>query len=99
MKQVRVEIIMNRAIEEDLVEVLEDLGYGEMFTVVNPVYGRGTSGWREASSVWPETNVLVIVYLDRPDVNRLTSALEELKKRFPREGMRCWELEGAVRLN
>lgn len=98
MKQVRVEIIANRAIEEDVIEVLETVGYGETFTVVNPVYGRGTSGWREASSVWPETNVIIIVYLDRSGADRLTSALVELKKNFPREGLRCWEVESAVRL-
>jgi len=87
---IKVEIINNKAIEEDIIEVLEDHGYGENFTYISPVYGRGQHGRRERSAVWPEENVLFHIEVVEEDLQGLSEALKELKQRFPREGMRCY---------
>jgi len=90
----RLEIIANQAIEEDIIELLEQAGYGESFTYLHPVYGRGRKGRREGSAVWPETNVMFLIYIDSDHASEIMKRMGELKKRFPQEGIKCWLGEG-----
>ncbi len=97
MSLTRVEIVANRSIEEDLIDLLNACGHGETFTLLHPVFGRGSSGRREASAVWPETNVVILVFVATDEVSVLVDGLRDLKQRFPREGLRCWQTPGAIR--
>ena len=90
----RLEIIANQAVEEDIIEELEAVGHGEAFTSFHPVYGRGKTGRKEGSAVWPETNVMFLVFLDTDTAGKLKTRIEALKKKFPAEGIKCWVGEG-----
>jgi len=90
----RLEIIANQAAEEDIIEGLEAAGCGDSFTYFHPVFGRGKQGRREGSEVWPETNVMFLVYLDSETAHAFMDQLRELKKRFPAEGIKCWLGDG-----
>ena len=90
----RLEIIANQAIEEDIIEELEAVGHGERFTYFHPVFGRGKNGRREGSAVWPETNVMFLVYLDADAAHAFMDRLKALKRRFPAEGIKCWLGDG-----
>ena len=92
----RLEIIANQAVEEDIIEALESVGYGESFTYLHPVYGRGKRGRREGSAVWPETNVMFLVYLDARTAEAFLARLRILKEKFPAEGIKCWLSEGPL---
>ncbi len=90
----RLEIIANQAVEDDIIEVLASAGYGESFTYFHPVYGRGKKGRREGSAVWPETNVMFLVYIDHDRVDAILSGIRKLKEEFSQEGIKCWLGEG-----
>ena len=90
----RLEIIANQAIEEDIIEELEAIGYGDSFTWFHPVFGRGKQGRREGSAVWPETNVMFLVYLDNETADAFMDRLKKLKKTFPSEGIKYWLGDG-----
>jgi nitrogen regulatory protein PII len=90
----RLEIIANQAVEEDIIEVLESVGHGEAFTYFHPVYGRGKKGRREGSPVWPETNVMFLVYLDSETAYAVIAKMKDLKEVFPAEGIKCWLGDG-----
>ena len=90
----RLEIIANQAVEEDIIELLEAVGHGESFTYFHPVYGRGKKGRREGSPVWPETNVMFLVYADVETAHVFMEKLKILKETFPAEGIKCWIGEG-----
>ena len=96
---IRVEIICNQSIEEDIIEVLESHGLGENFTCLYPVFGRGRHGRREGSPVWPEENVIFLLFVE--DDFRLDTLLENLevvKRKFTDEGLRCYVERGVERL-
>ena len=93
----RIDIVANQSVEEDIIEHLQSVGHGESFTYIHPVFGRGDHGRREMSAVWPETNVLFIVYMNDDSAGRFISGLRELRERFPREGIRCWKSDAPAR--
>jgi hypothetical protein len=86
----RLEIIANNTIREDLLEALQQSGLPTGHSWIPGVSGEGTSGPREGNVIWPDSNVLLIVYLEDSDTERVRNALGEVKKRFPGEGIRCW---------
>ncbi len=90
----RLEIIANQAIEEDIIEALETVGHGESFTYFHPVFGRGRKGRREGSAVWPETNVMFLVYVKKKTAEEFLELMRGIKEKFPEEGIKCWIGEG-----
>lgn len=86
----RLDIIANQSVEEDIIDQLVAVGHGEEFTYLHPVYGRGGSGRREGSAIWPETNVMFIVYLEEDQALALAGRIARMKEQFPNEGIRCW---------
>jgi len=90
---IRVDIIANQSIEENVIDELTTLGHGESFSYIHPVYGRGTNGRREGSAVWPETNVMFVVFLDDGTADALAERIRTLRRQFPKEGIRCWVSE------
>jgi hypothetical protein len=88
----RIEIVVNQAVEEEVIELLTDEGHGDAFTYTHPVYGRGGSGRREGSAVWPETNSLFVVYTNDDTGKNLLAGVKHLKTRFPKEGIKAWSI-------
>lgn len=92
----RMDIIANQSIEENVIEELAAVGHGDEFTYMHPVYGRGKNGRREGSPVWPETNVMFVVYLEEDTARALAKRIHELASRYPNEGIRCWLSNAAI---
>jgi nitrogen regulatory protein PII len=88
----RIEIIANQAVEEEIIELLAAAGYGESFTYTHPVYGRGESGRREGSPVWPETNSAFVVYADTEAGETILAGVQRVKSQFPNEGIKVWRI-------
>ncbi|POQ98804.1 hypothetical protein AU468_12250 [Alkalispirochaeta sphaeroplastigenens] len=86
----RVEIILNQAVEEDLLERFQTHRAGRAFTRLCPVFGRGSSGERRGDQVWPEENVLILIYCDRDEKDRLVRAVREVKGLYPDEGIKLF---------
>lgn len=89
----RTEIILNRAVEEDLLEEFHEANVAVRHTRIPGVHGVGSSGERRGDHVWPEENVLFLIYGDRESAERLVSAVRKLKARFPNEGIRLFQYE------
>ena len=86
----RFEIIVNQSIEEDIMLFLEECGFGDDFTYLNHVYGRGRHGRREGSAVWPEENVIFIIYSEDEQAELIAEGLKKIKAEFQNEGFRCY---------
>lgn len=89
----RTEIILNRAVEEDLLEELHEANAAARHTRIPGVHGVGSSGERRGDHVWPEENVLFLVYGDQQSAQKIFSAVQKLKARFPNEGIRLFQYE------
>ncbi len=95
---IRIEVIANQAIEEDVIAALTASKIGDCFTYIAPVYGRGRNGRREGSAVWPEENVIFIVYTDEEKKDDFLICLKKIKTDFPDEGLQCFITDNAQRV-
>lgn len=95
MNITRMEIIANQALEEQLVAAMPVRDDGTpCYTMIHQVDGSGYSGWCLGNSVWPEENILFIVYVNDEKRDELRRAVTRLRERFPILGLACFELPG-----
>ncbi len=93
----RVEIIANQALEEQLVDIMPVHEDGHpCYTMIHQVDGSGYSGWCMGNSVWPEENILFIVYVDEERREQLHRDIARVRERFPILGLACFELPGVI---
>lgn len=93
----RVEIIANQALEEQLMEIMPIQEGGKpCYTMIHQVDGSGYSGWCMGNGVWPEENILFILYIEDEALQKLHTDIKTLRDRFPILGLACFEIHGAV---
>ena len=90
---IRTEIYANRSVEEDIVEELEKRIPDLRYSLIEDVKGRGRSGIRHGTAVWPELSILYIMYGSEAEALLITEAVNEVKKAFPREGIKIFQYE------
>ncbi len=90
---IRTEIYANRSVEEDIFEEIEKRIPGFSYSLVEDVKGRGRSGVRHGTAIWPELNVLYILFGNKHDASLIDEAVSEVKKAFPREGIKVFQYE------
>ena len=88
----RIEIIANQSIEADIMEALQARGAAKCHTRIPVAHGVGRSGPRQGDPVWPEENFVLIVYCDEPESHQIREAIREIKKLFPNEGVKLFEM-------
>lgn len=93
----RLEIFANQAlsdiIENDLNNI-EKLNY----TLLRDSAGKGHKGFCLGSDVWPEHNVVFVVYCSDEQMNQIKDALKLLKEKFPIIGLSCFYTKDAAEL-
>ena len=87
----RFEIITNRSVESDLLDLIDEAYPGNYYSLVPGTLGRGRQGVRQGDEVWPEKNSLVIIYTETDDKRKaVIRAVKAAKKHFPREGIKVF---------
>lgn len=86
----RYEIIANKSIEEDIMEVVEKNVTDSRYTKILDIHGRGSNGSRFGDAVWPELNFMIILYCDEEDGKNVTNGLRKVKEEFPDEGLKIF---------
>jgi len=87
---IRVEIIGNRSIQEDLEEILKKYKVGGYRTLIPEVHGTGSSGPRRGDHIWPEDNFIMIIYCKKDEAEKIRQAVMELKNFFKQEGIKMF---------
>lgn len=90
---IRTEIYANRSVEEELRDEFDRRVPGLAYSLFEDVKGMGRSGVREGSAVWPELNVLYVLYGDREKARLVAEAVAAVKALFPREGIKMFQYE------
>lgn len=91
---IRVEVIANRSVQEDFFEKLRNAGIGSHYTLFPEVHGAGDAGPRRGDHIWPEENFVWVSYLDREDALVIRRIVDDLRERFPDEGLRLFASQG-----
>lgn len=91
---IRVEIVGNRSVQEDLFEELGRREFTSQYTLIPVVHGDGNAGPRRGDHVWPEENFLLFAYVDDAEARRMREAVDAVRTRFPDEGIRLFAVPG-----
>ena len=91
---IRLEIIANRSVEENILEALKNEGVGKFYTKHPTVYGVGTSGPRMGDPIWPEENFALVIWCEKEEARKIRSAVMGVKKQYPDEGIKMFGVSG-----
>jgi hypothetical protein len=89
---IRLEIIANQSVEENILEALKRAGVAKQYTKYPDIYGVGSSGPRMGDAIWPEVNFALVVWCEEEEARAIESAIAPVKERFPNEGVKIFGL-------
>jgi hypothetical protein len=89
-KMLRIEIISNHSVEENILDALKDHGVGKYYTLYPNVTGIGSSGPRMGDAVWPEQNFALVIWCEKEEALEIERAVQEVKEKFPDEGVKVF---------
>ena len=89
---IRLEIIANHSVEENIHEALDFEGVGKNYTKYPHILGAGSSGPRMGDAVWPEENFALVIWCEEEEARRIQRAVGEVKTHFPDEGIKVFGL-------
>jgi hypothetical protein len=91
---IRVEIIANHSVEENVLEALAKEGVGKYYTKYPSILGVGSTGPRMGDSVWPEENFSLVIWCEGDEERGIRQAVNSVKEKFPDEGIKLFSLSG-----
>ena len=86
----RIEIIANHSVEENILEALKKEGVGKYYTKYPGVLGVGSAGPRMGDAVWPEENFALIIWCEEEEAQAIQRAVARVKEKFPGEGIKVF---------
>lgn len=93
----RLDIFANQALSDIIEGELNSLE-NVNFTLLRDSAGKGHKGFCLGSDVWPEHNVVFIIYCNEDITGEIAGFLLKLKKKFPIIGLSCFVTENAREL-
>ncbi len=94
----KLEIIANQALEAPLIEIMPEKNSKPCYTMLKQVDGAGYSGICLGNDVWPEENVMFILFIDEPELAIIKQSIDRIRKRFPLLGLSVFCHEGIKEL-
>ena len=88
--RIRLEIIFSQALQEDFEQEFKKHGIGKHFTGFSNVTGAGFSNPRLGDSVWPQLNMMYIIYCDTEEAKKIRSVIKQLRQKYLTEGIACF---------
>ena len=89
----RIEIISNHSVEENILDALKDHGVGKYYTLYPNVTGIGTCGPRMGDAIWPEQNFVLVIWCEKEEALEIERAVREVKEKYPDEGIKIFGVE------
>jgi len=90
---VRTEIYANRSVEENILDEVEKRIPGICYSLIENVKGKGKTGPRQGTAIWPELNVLYVFYSDSAQARIIAESVKQVKNAFPNEGIKVFQYE------
>lgn len=95
---IKLEIIANQAMETLLMEIMPAQNGKPCYTMIRQVDGSGYSGWCMGNDVWPEENIMFILYVEDEQLESIKVKINELRTRFPLLGLAAFEHPGILEI-
>ncbi len=87
---IRLEIVANNSVEENIREAFLDEGVGKYYTKIPKAHGVGNSGPRMGDAIWPEENFIYIIWCEEDEALGIKEAIAKVKEQFPDEGIKLF---------
>ncbi|MDR0501974.1 MAG: hypothetical protein LBH16_01505 [Treponema sp.] len=87
---IRIEIIANNSVEENVLEALAKEQAGKFYTKISGVHGIGSAGPRMGDAVWPEENFSLVIWCEEEEARSIQRAIAAVKEKFPGEGIKIF---------
>jgi hypothetical protein len=88
----RIEIVANHSVEENILEALIQEDAGKYYTKYPSILGVGSTGPRMGDSVWPEENFALVIWCEIEEARAIERAVSKVKEKFPGEGIKVFGL-------
>jgi hypothetical protein len=89
---IRIEIIANHSVEENILEALKDENAGKYYTKYPNIFGVGSTGPRMGDAIWPEANFAMVIWCEEDEARLIERAVARVKQQFPGEGIKLFGL-------
>ena len=86
----RCEIIANQSVQEEIVSLMEEHIPNVLYTIIPTVVGRGKNSYKMGSATWPETNFVLISYIEDENVPTMKAIVKAVKEKFAGEGIKLF---------
>ena len=87
---IRLEIIANHSVEENIMDALAAHQAGKFYTKLPNVHGVGNAGPRMGDAIWPEENFALIIWCEQAEAAQIKQAIDQVKEKFPGEGIKLF---------
>ncbi|WP_296324744.1 PG0541 family transporter-associated protein [Treponema sp. UBA3813] len=86
----RCEIIANQSVQDEIISLMEEHIPGVLYTIIPTVVGRGKNSYKMGSATWPETNFILISYVEDKEVPVMKAIIAAVKEKFAGEGIKLF---------
>ena len=86
----RCEIIANHSVQDEIVSLMEEHIPGVLYTIIPTVVRRGKKSYKMGTSTWPETNFILVSYVEDESVPVMKAIIKAVKERFKGEGVKLF---------
>ena len=86
----RVEIICTQALEEDFMQSFSEKNVAARYTKLPAVMGAGYSNPCLGDAIWPQLNVMFIIYCSEEEVPTIKEIVWDLRDKYRTEGIACF---------
>jgi len=87
---IRLEIIANHSVEENIMDALARENTGKFYTKIPNIYGVGNAGPRMGDAIWPEENFSLVIWCEQAEATAIKRAIDSVKEKFPGEGIKLF---------
>ena len=94
---IRVEIIANHSVEENIIDALASENAGKYYTKYPGVLGVGSADPHMGDAIWPEENFALVIWCEEEEVSAIERAIATVKEQFPGEGIKMFSLSASAR--
>ena len=89
---IRAEIFVNKSVQEVIINNLEAAIPDFFYSVIPLTHGRGKDNRKLGTTIWPETNVTIIAYMENEKEKVLRTVVDYVKEKYPDEGIKLFVL-------
>lgn len=86
----RCEIIANQSVQDEITDLLEEHLPDALYTVIPTVTGKGKKSYKLGTSTWPETNFILVSYVEDKDLPVVKAIIKAVKNKFSGEGIKLF---------